>query len=457
MNNPFAFLLLGLLIGLIPLVVLLLRHSGNAGKLGALNERLASSETRISTLEEQNSALLAVREGLISEKAGLQADLANERRAAQEKLDLLNEAQAKLGDAFKALSADALKSNNQSFLELAKTNLETFQQQAQNDLAAKETAIKNLVDPLTKSLEAVDKKIGEIEKVRDVAYKGLEVHVENMAKSQLQLQAETSNLVKALRAPQVRGRWGEIQLRRVVEMAGMVNRCDFKEQESKNTEDGRLRPDLIVNLPGGKNIVVDAKCPLQGYLDALSATEESERLAHLKRHASQVADHITKLGAKSYWDQFKPTPEFVVLFLPGETFFSAALEQDPNLIETGSDQNVILATPTTLIALLRAVAYGWRQEQLAENADKISRLGRDLYERIGTLAEHFSNIGGSLNAALVHYNKAVGSLETRVLVSARKFKELGASSQEVIEAPNQIETTPRLLQAPELNQTEAEG
>ena len=264
MNNPFAFLLLGLLIGLIPLVVLLLRHSGNAGKLGALNERLASSETRISTLEEQNSALLAVREGLISEKAGLQADLANERRAAQEKLDLLNEAQAKLGDAFKALSADALKSNNQSFLELAKTNLETFQQQAQNDLAAKETAIKNLVDPLTKSLEAVDKKIGEIEKVRDVAYKGLEVHVENMAKSQLQLQAETSNLVKALRAPQVRGRWGEIQLRRVVEMAGMVNRCDFKEQESKNTEDGRLRPDLIVNLPGGKNIVVDAKCPLQG-------------------------------------------------------------------------------------------------------------------------------------------------------------------------------------------------
>ena len=277
-----------------------------------------------------------------------------------------------------------------------------------------------------------------------------------MATSHQQLQSETSNLVKALRAPQVRGRWGEIQLRKVVEMAGMVNRCDFREQESRNTEDGRLRPDLIVSLPGGKNIVIDAKCPLQGYLDALSATEEHERLAHLKRHAAQVADHITKLGAKGYWDQFQPTPEFVVLFLPGETFFSAALEQDPGLIEAGSEQKVILATPTTLIALLRAVAYGWRQEQLAENAEKISQLGKELHDRIGTLAEHFSKMGVSLNTLLGHYNKAVGSLETRVLVSARKFKEFGASSQEAIEAPAPIETVPRLLQSPEFGDGEKE-
>jgi len=455
--NSFALVVIGLVIGLVPLVFLLLKRSGGAGSLGAINERLSSSEARVVLLEGEVSSLRAEKDRIALENATLQADLTNVRRAAQEKLDLLNDAQSKLGDTFKALSAEALKSNNQSFLELAKENLEKFQQSAKTDLTAKEEAIKNLVEPLTKSLEAVDKKIGEIEKDRVGAYEGLQEQVQNMARSQLQLQTETSNLVKALRAPQVRGRWGEIQLRKVVEMAGMVNRCDFREQESRNTEDGRLRPDLIVNLPSGKNIVIDAKCPLQGYLDALAATEEQDRLAHLKRHAAQVADHITKLGAKSYWDQFQPTPEFVVLFLPGETFFSAALEQDPSLIEAGCDQKVILATPTTLIALLRAVAYGWRQEQLAENAEKISQLGRELYDRVGTLAEHFSKMGVSLNTALGHYNKAVGSLETRVLVSARKFKELGASSQDNIESPAQIETVPRLLQIPESNQEISES
>lgn len=383
-------------------------------------------------------------------KSTLIATLAAEKDSLEKTIAARDQDEVRLKEAFQALSSDVLQSNNQAFLDLAKEKLGTFQTEAKADLEAKETAIKALVEPLTKSLEAVDKKIGDIEKERVGAYAGLKEQVKNMAESQLQLQTETANLVKALRAPQVRGRWGEIQLRRVVEMAGMVNRCDFREQESRTTEDGRLRPDLIVNLPGGKNIVVDAKCPLQGYLDALSATDETARLAHLKRHAAQVKDHITKLGAKGYWDQFAPSPEFVVLFLPGETFFSAALEHDPSLIEIGNDQKVILATPTTLISLLRAVAYGWRQELLAENAVKISQLGRELHDRIGTLAEHFAKVGTSFNTAIGHYNRAVGSLETRVLVSARKFKELGAATQDDIQPAAQIETALRLPETAEV-------
>ena len=427
-------------ISLLALVGIACIAAGFAGAFLYLRSRDAGDERPVGELEAQLAAARdqAMRNGMQAAELERETDTLRSQlmeavqRAAvfEERARLLGDAKQALENAFKSLSAEALKSNNAAFLDLARASLAEFQQVARGDLDKRQQAIDSLIAPVRASLDKVDEKIHALEMAREQAYGEIRQQFTQMSEINARLRDETGNLVKALRQPHVRGRWGEIQLRRVVEMAGMMPHCDFVEQQSAEGEEGKLRPDLIVKLPGNRHIVVDSKAPITAYMEAHEAATDELRKVKIQLHAQLVRRHLEALARKSYWDQFQPTPEVVVMFIPGEAFYSAALEADPDLLDSGFGMNVILASPASLMALLKAASYGWRQESIAENAREISQLGQELHARLSVMADHLTRLGRGLATATESYNSAIASFESRVLVSARKFKELGATSQE---------------------------
>ena len=377
--------------------------------------------------------------------AGVEAKYEAELKAADDKLKLLEEARDSLKDSFKALSADALSKNNESFIKLAEENLKKHQQSAKDDLEKRQQAITKTVEPVSQTLKAFSDRVNKIEERRIESEGGIKKELQKLSEMHLRLDQSTSSLVQALRAPQVRGQWGEMHLRRTVEMAGMINYCDFEEQSSVETEEGqRQRPDMLIRLPNERRVVVDSKVPIAAYLDALETDSIEVQSERMQAHARHLRTHIKDLSTKAYWSQFENAPEFVVLFVPNEAIFSAALEEDPSLIELGVENKVILATPTTLIALLKAVAYGWQQEAITREAKEIASLGKEIYDRLSVVIGHFVKLGKSIDQSVGNYNKAMNSVDSRLMVTARKFESLESASSEQLPDINQIEKRPNL-------------
>jgi DNA recombination protein RmuC len=411
---------------------------------------VADKEAVIAERDKTIAELMNKQQSLAAELSGMRSHIETEKKAMAEKLELLNQAQTVLSDTFKALSSEALKNNNDQFLQLAKTNMETFNSEAKGDLEKRQKAIEELLKPMNESLKKVDTTIVEIENKREQAYGQITEQVKRLYETEQSLRSETSNLVKALRTPQGRGQWGEIQLRRVVEMAGMQEYCDFDEQHSVNTDDGKQRPDMIIKLPGNKRIVIDAKAVLSAYLDALDEQDETARELKLAQHAVQVRSRVAELSRKEYWNQFENAPDFVVMFMPTDAILTAALLKDGGLFEDAIKSNILLVTPVTLIALLKSAAYGWQQEALAQNAMEIKKVGQELYKRLNTLSEYVSKVGKNLSSTVENYNKMVSSMETRLLPSTKRLMELKVAANEESIEMDQVSLHVKPLSAPEL-------
>ncbi len=390
--------------------------------------------------------LISTSHGKTKQKlASIEAKYVAEIKAADDKLKLLEEARDSLKDSFKALSADALSKNNESFIKLAEENLKKHQQTAKDDLEKRQLAITKTVEPVSQTLKTFSERVNKIEERRIESEGSIKKELQKLSEMHLRLDQSTNSLVQALRAPQVRGQWGEMHLRRTVEMAGMINYCDFEEQSSVETDEGqRQRPDMLIRLPNERRVVVDSKVPIAAYLDALETDSSEVQSERMKAHARHLRTHIKDLSTKAYWSQFDNAPEFVVLFIPNEAIFSAALEEDPSLIELGVENKVILATPTTLIALLKAVAYGWQQEAITREAKEIAALGREIYDRLSVVIGHFVKLGKSIDQSVGNYNKAMNSVDSRLMVTARKFESLESASTEKLPEVNQIEKRPNL-------------
>jgi len=390
-----------------------------------------------------------------TERQKLITQLEVEQAQTKEKIQALNESREQLKESFTTLSKSVLDANSESFLQLAQQKLGLFESRAQANLTEKEKSIENLLKPVNAALEKTEKQLSSIEKERKEAYGSITTQLQMVTEAQQGLQSETEQLVRALRRPEVRGQWGELTLKRLAELAGMVNHCDFEEQVRADLGDNKsLRPDMIVRMPEQRELIVDAKTPLDAYLSAIEADEPAQREAHLQHHARKVRERMKELASKSYWEQFSQSPDFVILFIPGEQFLTAALDYDKQLLEDAFANRVILSTPTTLVALLRSVAYGWQQARMSQNAEQIRDLAQDLYKRLNTFAGHLQKVGKNLDDSVSNYNKAIGSLERQVLPNARKFPELGVQTKEEIPLIDEIDKKTRDVPLIETKQTD---